>query len=99
MTVTFVHVQVKPEFVDDFIRATGENHKGSVNEPGNFRFDVLQDANDPGKFVIYEAYETDEAVAAHKETPHYRKWRDTVAAWMEKPRQGIKHTLLFPKGS
>lgn len=96
MTATLVHVYVKTEFVRDFIEATRRNHELSVKEPGNLRFDVLQDAADPNKFILYEAYETDRAVAAHKETPHYLAWRNTVAPWMTKPREGIKHNILFP---
>ena len=99
MTATLVYVQVKPEYVKAFVDATRENHENSVKEKGNLRFDILQDASDPGKFVLYEAYETDQAVAAHKETAHYLKWRDTVASWMAKPREGVKHKLLFPEGS
>jgi (4S)-4-hydroxy-5-phosphonooxypentane-2,3-dione isomerase len=97
MIVTIVHVYVLPQFVNDFISATGENHKNSIRENGNLRFDVLQDAVDPAKFVLYEAYDSEKAVAAHKETPHYLKWRDAVAPWMAKPREGVKHTLLFPE--
>ncbi|MEX1240105.1 MAG: antibiotic biosynthesis monooxygenase [Cyclobacteriaceae bacterium] len=96
MTVTLVHVQVKPEFIRPFIDATRENHENSTKEPGNVRFDILQDAADPGKFVLYEAYASEAAAAAHKETSHYLAWRDIVAAWMAKPREGVKHTLLFP---
>lgn len=96
MTVTFVHVYVKPEFIKSFIEATRLNHERSIKESGNFRFDILQDAQDPGKFVLYEAYESEQSVAAHKETQHYLSWRDTVAPWMAKPREGVKHTLLFP---
>lgn len=96
MIATLVHVYVKPENIDAFIAATEENHHGSVNEPGNLRFDILQDANDAGKFVLYEAYENEQAVAAHKETSHYLKWRDVVAPMMAKPREGIKYALLFP---
>ena len=98
MIVTIVHVWVSPQFVDMFIEATKENHESSIKEPGNFRFDVLQDDKDPSKFVLYEAYESDSAAAAHKETLHYLKWRDTVAPWMMKPREGVKHSMLFPKG-
>ena len=97
MTTTIVHVYVKPEFVNAFIEATRENHKNSILEPGNLRFDILQDVKDPAKFVLYEAYETEQAVLNHKETAHYAIWRDTVAPWMEKPREGIKHKLLFPE--
>ena len=96
MLATLVHVYVKPEFVDAFITATQENHKNSVKEPGNFRFDVLRDSQDPNKFVLYEVYASESAAAAHKETLHYLKWRDTVASWMAKPRQGINHDMLFP---
>lgn len=96
MIVTLVHVQVKPEFIRAFIEATRENHENSIQEPGNIRFDILQDAQDECKFILYEAYANDRAVAAHKETPHYEKWRDTVAPWMAKPREGVKHKLLFP---
>lgn len=96
MTVTLVHVHVKPEFIKPFIDATRENHENSTKEPGNFRFDILQDTANPGKFVLYEAYASEAAAAAHKETSHYLKWRDTVAGWMAKPREGVKHTLLFP---
>lgn len=97
MTATLVHVFVKPEYVARFIEATKHNHEQSVKEPGNLRFDILQDANDPAKFVLYEAYASEAAVAAHKETAHYLKWRDSVALWMAKPREGIKHTMLFPR--
>jgi autoinducer 2-degrading protein len=96
MIATLVHVNVKPEFIDVFISATEENHHESISEPGNLRFDILQDANEAGKFVLYEAYENERAVSAHKETPHYMKWRDTVAHWMAKPREGVRHTILFP---
>ncbi|MEX2231601.1 MAG: antibiotic biosynthesis monooxygenase [Cyclobacteriaceae bacterium] len=97
MPVTLVHVQVKTEFIESFIIATRENHENSIKEPGNFRFDILQDATDPGKFILYEAYESEQAVLAHKETKHYFAWRDRVTPWMAKPREGVKHKLLFPK--
>ena len=96
MIVTFVHVWVKSEHIDEFIAASTENHQNSIKEPGNLRFDLVQDANDAAKFVIYEAYESDEAAAAHKETAHYLKWRETVADWMAQPRKGEKHIILAP---
>lgn len=96
MIVTIVHVWVKPQFTEQFIEATRENHENSIREPGNLRFDILRDDSDANKFVLYEAYTTAEAVAAHKETLHYLKWRDTVAPWMAQPREGVKHTMLYP---
>ena len=97
MTATLVHVHVKPEFIDAFIEATSENHENSVKERGNLRFDILQDASDRARFILYEAYENEEAVVAHKQTSHYLKWRDTVTGWMAKPREGVKYGILFPK--
>jgi len=97
MHVTLVHVHVKPEHVESFIAATRENHLGAVAEPGNLRFDILQQAADPTRFVLYEVYASAEDAAAHKETAHYLKWRDAVSDWMASPRQGVAHNLLYPE--
>ncbi len=96
MIVTCVHVNVKPENVSEFIKAMIENHKGSVQEPGNLRFDVLQNADDPCRFMIYEAFESEEAVTFHKTTPHYIKWRDTVKDYMAETRQGVRYNIIEP---
>jgi autoinducer 2-degrading protein len=96
MTVTIVHVQVKPEHIEAFIRATTINHHQSVKEPGNMRFDVLQNREDPTKFALYEAYDNETAAAGHKETPHYLEWKETVAPWMAVPREGVKYQGLHP---
>lgn len=96
MFVTIVHVKVKPEHVQDFIRATTKNHHQSVKEPGNVRFDVLQKAEDPTEFALYEAYEDQASSAAHKDTSHYLEWRENVAAWMANPREGVKYNGLVP---
>ncbi len=98
MHVTLVQVQVKPAHIDDFIAATRLNHEASIHEPGNRRFDVLQSPENPGHFILYEAYASAEATAAHKQTPHYLTWRDTVADWMAEPRQGVRYEGLFPQG-
>jgi autoinducer 2-degrading protein len=98
MHVTLVHVVVKAEAVDAFIEATKANHEASVREPGNRRFDVLQSPEDPTRFVLYEAYATAEDAAAHKQTPHYTRWRDAVAAMMAEPRKGVPMRGLLPAG-
>ncbi len=97
MVVTCVTVYVKKEQVDDFIQASMENHKGAIREPGNLRFDMLQCKDDPTRFLFYEAYESEAASAAHKQTPHYLKWRETVQDWMARPREGVTHHVLCPK--
>ncbi|HHM04901.1 MAG TPA: antibiotic biosynthesis monooxygenase [Gammaproteobacteria bacterium] len=96
MKVTLVHVRVKAEHVNDFIAATRLNHYASVQEPGNLRFDVLQDATDPQSFILYEAYRSEADAAAHKKTQHYLSWRETVAGWMAEPRRGEPYSGLFP---
>lgn len=96
MIVTCVYVHVKVESVEDFIKASTENHLESVKEPGNLRFDFLQQADDPCRFMVYEAYESDEAAAAHKSTPHYLSWREKVQDMMAEPRKGVKYNILQP---
>ena len=96
MIVTCVYIHVKPEEVTRFIEATKENHAESVREPGNLRFDLIQQADDPCRFMIYEAYESDTAAALHKTTPHYLKWRDIVSDYMATPRHGMKYNIIQP---
>lgn len=96
MIVTCVYIQVIEKYVEDFKKATIENHTQSVKETGNLRFDLLQDAQDVCKFMIYEAYESEEAATKHKNTTHYFKWRDAVADWMAQPRSGIRYTIVAP---
>lgn len=96
MQVTIVHVHVKPEHTDKFIEACRLNHESSVKEAGNRRFDILQSDIDPNRFVLYEAYSDAASAAEHKETKHYKLWRDTVADWMQEPRRGESYTGHFP---
>lgn len=96
MYVVAVNVWVKTGREEDFIEATRKNHQGSIAEPGCLRFDVLRCIDDPKRFCLYEVFRDKAAGKAHKETEHYREWRETVAAWMQRPRKGIKHMSLFP---
>ena len=96
MHVTIVHVWVNGDHRDAFVEATRKNHEASTKEAGNLRFDVLQDAEDPNKFVLYEAYKTAADAVAHKTTEHYLRWRETVAPMMAKPREGVVHHGLYP---
>ncbi|MBF0256404.1 MAG: antibiotic biosynthesis monooxygenase [Gammaproteobacteria bacterium] len=88
MYVTIVEVQVVADRLDEFLEACRLNHEASVQEPGNKRFDILQSAEDPAHFVLYEAYADEACAKAHKETAHSLKWRETVADWMAEPRKG-----------
>lgn len=99
MHTTVVHVYVKQAMLNDFIQATQVNHEHSIQEPGNFRFDVMQSNDDPSHFILYEVYVDKESALAHKETAHYLNWRETVADMMEKPRQGLSFNGLFPQAA
>ncbi len=96
MLIVHVHVHVKPEFVEAFRQATVENARNSVQEPGIARFDVIQQADDPTRFVLVECYRTADAPAQHKATAHYARWRDAVADMMAEPRTSVKFSNVFP---
>ena len=98
MPIVHVHVHVKPESVEAFRQATIANARQSVKEPGIARFDVLQEADAPTRFILVEVYRTAEAPAQHKETAHYQTWRDTVAEMMAEPRTSVKCSNVFPGG-
>jgi quinol monooxygenase YgiN len=99
MLVVHVHVRVKLENVEAFKAATLANATASIREPGIARFDVVQQADDPTRFVLVEAYRTTDAPAAHKETMHYAAWRDAVAPMMAEPRTSVKFDNVIPADS
>jgi (4S)-4-hydroxy-5-phosphonooxypentane-2,3-dione isomerase len=96
MFVVCVHVHVKPEHREAFIEASLDNARNTIQESGNLRFDVLEQADEPNRFVLYEVYCDDAAMKAHKETAHYARWAETVATWMAEPRKGVRYAPLFP---
>ena len=96
MLIVHVHIEVKPESIADFGAASAENASNSMQEPGIARFDVLQQADDPSHFMLVEVYRDLDATVRHKETPHYAKWRDTVAPMMAQPRSSVKYANVYP---
>jgi quinol monooxygenase YgiN len=96
MLVVHVHVQVKPECVEAFRKATIANAEASVKESGIARFDVVQQVDNPTRFVLVEVYRDEQAPAKHKETAHYAAWRDSVASMMAEPRSSVKYSNVFP---
>jgi autoinducer 2-degrading protein len=97
MLITHVYVHVIPQFIEAFKQATLENARQSVQEPGVARFDVVQRADDPARFVFVEVYRTAEAPAQHKATQHYLTWRDTVAPMMAEARTSTQFHNIFPE--
>ena len=96
MFIVHVFVHVKPDQAAAFKEASLENARNSIQEPGIARFDVIQQMDEPTRFVLVEVYRTSEDPAKHKETVHYQKWRDTVAEMMVEPRQSVKYANAFP---
>jgi len=96
MFVVHVSVYVKVDQIEAFKEATLENAQNSVQEPGIARFDVIQQQDDPARFELVEVYRTPDDPALHKETAHYKKWRDTVADMMAEARTSIKYINVFP---
>ena len=95
MHVVAVSVHVTPGKEGPFKEAILDNARHTREEPGNIRFDVLQEQDDPTRFLLYEVYHTKDDFTTHQKTEHYLRFRDTVADWMAKPRQGVKYDTLF----
>ncbi len=95
MYVVSVTIWVKELFAEPFIEATLDNARNTRTEPGNVRFDVSRCADDQSRFLLYEVYKTPEDFKAHQQTEHYLRWKETVAEWMDQPRQGVKHESVF----
>jgi (4S)-4-hydroxy-5-phosphonooxypentane-2,3-dione isomerase len=96
MIVTCVYIHVKPDKIQSFIEATTANHLETVKETGNLRFDLIQQADDPSRFMLYEAFESVAAVDNHKTTSHYLVWREAVESFMAEPRRGVRYNILAP---
>lgn len=97
MFIVHVHVHVKPESAEGFREATLENARNSVQEPGVARFDVIQQSDDPTRFVLVEVYRAPADADRHKETKHYQVWREAVAEMMAEPRSSVKYGNVFPE--
>jgi autoinducer 2-degrading protein len=96
MLIVHVFVHVKADQVEAFKAASVENARDSIEEPGVARFDLIQQQDDPTRFVLVEVYRTSDDPARHKETAHYQKWRDAVAEMMAEPRTSVKYVSVFP---
>ena len=96
MVIVHVHIHVKPDCVEKFIEATLANASNSVKEPGVARFDVIQEADDPTKFVLVEVYRSQEDIVKHKETAHYDAWQQVALDMMIEPRTRVRYHNCFP---
>lgn len=98
MLTVHVHIRVKPEQVEEFKAASLANAEHSAEEPGVERFEVLQDRDDPTRFVLVEVFRTPEAPGRHKQTAHYAAWRDAAESMQAEPRHSIRLVPVDPAG-
>ncbi len=96
MVARVIKIWVKPVFISEFEEATQTNHEESIMEPGVVRFDVLKDDRNPGEYMLYELYRSSGAVLLHKETSHYKAWKERLEPMLMKPREGLDYEVLFP---
>ncbi len=96
MIVRFITVEVRPGSEEAFEEATKVNHRESLNEPGVLRFDVLKDAETPGRYYLYEVYRDEAATKDHKETDHYHTWKREVAEYMAGDRSSVTCNVVAP---
>jgi (4S)-4-hydroxy-5-phosphonooxypentane-2,3-dione isomerase len=99
MQVLSVSIHVKPEHVEAFIPVMLENARGSRTEPGNLRYDLFRDDDDPNHFLLYEVYRDAEALEDHRATPHFQKWAAAVEPWLAAPRTRVRAQPLFYEGA
>lgn len=97
MQIIHVSVHVREKDIESFKRATIENASKSLKEKGILNFDVLQQSDDPARFLLIEIYRTPDDSSKHKETDHYKKWRDTVESMMVRPRMSTRYNSVFPE--
>ncbi|MFZ2636345.1 MAG: putative quinol monooxygenase [Rectinemataceae bacterium] len=86
MHIMIVSIKVKPECLEGFREVTLENARMSRKEPGIFRFELLEDRNDPAHFLLVEGYLDDEAPARHKETKHFLAWKEAAEPMLAEAR-------------
>jgi autoinducer 2-degrading protein len=96
MHIMHVHIRIKPEHVKAFQEATIENAANSMKEPGVARFDFVQQADDPTRFMLLEVYRDTDALAKHRESAHFNAWATTVADMFAEPRTRSFYTNIFP---
>jgi autoinducer 2-degrading protein len=84
MYVNAVDLDILPAERDNFLAAIKENGAAAVTEPGCKRFDILNLASDPNHFLLYEVYENEAALKAHRETDHFKKFAAAAAKMVAK---------------
>ena len=96
MLAMWVKVRIKPGERKRFLDAIEADTLGSErDEPGCYRFNVLQDAKDENVYYFYEVYKDQAALEAHRAAPHYAVWR-AAADTLDGPSEPTRCTPVFP---
>ena len=96
MFTVLVFIHVKPNKLEEFKQVSIYNASNSIKEPGIARFDVIQQQDDPTRFVLVEVYRDDDAPARHRQTEHYERWRSAVEEMLVEERSRMVYDNLFP---
>ncbi|MGO7180673.1 putative quinol monooxygenase [Rhizobium brockwellii] len=59
-------------------------------EPGNLRYDLWQDTETPGRFVLDEMYTDAEANSSHRASPHFQNYAGKIGGLAERSVYVVK---------
>ena len=94
MYLFHAYVSVAAGSEAEFAEACAVNSRASLQEPGCLRFEVLQEADDPTRFVLVEAYDSEDDLSSHKTTDHYKGWAEVANRVQVEPRSKKVFTVV-----
>lgn len=94
MVVQVVYLEAKPELLDTFLAEATANAAESRKEPGVERFDLLQQADNPQRFMLYEVYRAESDLESHRQTPHFKRWLEKGVPTLTGERVKVFYTMV-----
>ncbi|MCX7773897.1 MAG: antibiotic biosynthesis monooxygenase [Clostridia bacterium] len=89
-----VHFHIKDLSIEAFKKASMDNAQNSRLEPGVLGFEVLQQQDDPSRFLFVERYKSPEDQLLHRETEHFKRWRSCISEMLSEPYTFTKYEEL-----
>ncbi|MGE6631904.1 putative quinol monooxygenase [Bacillus sp. NPDC077027] len=83
--IVHVFFDINEEDVEAFKKACEKNATASQQEEGVFRFDVLQQTDNPTLFLLTEFYYSREDQLQHRETEHFKVWKAEIGDYLRQP--------------
>ena len=90
-----VDLDIAPAELDKYIAAIRENGAATIKEPGCREYNVMVSATDPNHVFIFEVYENDAAVQAHRASEHFKKYRATTANMVTAANVKLMKSIAF----